>query len=57
MNNILAQDTIEIKRKMLSNYQLKIVGFYNIPIGAAKKLLSNFFEKEKYLLKYENLQM
>ena len=41
---------------MLSNYQLKIVDLYNIPIGNAKKLVPNFFDKEKYALYYENLQ-
>ena len=29
----LASDKIEIKREMLSEYQLKIVDLYNIPIG------------------------
>ena len=42
---------------MLSEYQLKIADLYNIPIGNAKKLLPNFFDKEKYLLHYENLQL
>ena len=32
---------------MLSNYQLKIVDFYNIPIGNVRKLV----------LHYENLQL
>ena len=27
---------------MLSNYQLKIAGFYNIPIDNVKKFVSNF---------------
>ena len=30
---------------MLSNYQLKIVDFYNIPIGNIKKWVPNFFDK------------
>ena len=42
---------------MLSEYQLKIADLYNIPIGNVKKLLPNFFDKEKYLLHYENLQL
>ena len=29
----LAPDKIEIKREMLSNYQLKIADFHNMPIG------------------------
>ena len=44
----LAQDIIEIKREMLSEYQLKIADLYNMP---------NFFDKEKYLIHYENLQL
>ena len=31
----LAPDKIEIKKKLLSNYQLKIADFYDIPIGIA----------------------
>ena len=38
---------------MLSNYQMKIADFYNIPIGTVKKLVSNIFYKEKFLLHYE----
>ena len=44
----LAPDKIEIKEEMLSDYQLKIAGLYKIP---------NFFDKEKYVLYYENLQL
>ena len=29
----LAPDKVEIKREMLSEYQLKVTGLYNIPIG------------------------
>ena len=53
----LAPDKIEIKRDMLSDYQLKIADLYNIPIGNVKKLVSNFFDKEKYVLHFENLQL
>ena len=49
--------TTEIKREMLSNYQIKIADFYNIPIGNVKKLIPNFFDEEKYVLHYENLQL
>ena len=36
---LLALDRTEIKRKMLSDYQLKIADHYNIPIGNEKKLM------------------
>ena len=43
---------------MLSDYQLKIVDLYNISIGNVKKLVPNFFDKEKkYVSHYENLQL
>ena len=53
----LAPDKIEIKRELLSDYQLKIADRYNIPIGNVKKLVPNFFDKEKYVIHYENLQL
>ena len=49
----LAPDKIEIKNEMLPEYQLKVADLYNIPIGNVKKLVSNFFNKEKYVLHYE----
>ena len=46
----LGPDKIEIKREMLSEYQLlKIDDLYNIPIGNVKKLVPNFFDKGKYI--------
>ena len=42
---------------MLSDYKLKIADFYNIPIGNVKKLGPNFFDEEKYVFHYENLQL
>ena len=42
---------------MLFEYQLKIADLCNIPIGNVKKLVPNFFDKEKYLIHYENLQL
>ena len=42
---------------MFSEYQLKIADLYNIPIGIVRKLVSNFFDKEKYVFHYENLQL
>ena len=37
--------------------QLKIADLYNIPIGNVKKLVPNFFDKEKYVIYYENLKL
>ena len=42
---------------MLSDYQLKIVDLYNIPIGNVMKWVPNIFDKEKYVIHYENLQL
>ena len=53
----LASVKIEIKREMLSNYQLKIADLYNIFISNVKKLVPKFFVKEKYVIHYENLQL
>ena len=53
----LAPDKTEIKREMLPDYQLKIADLYNIPIGNVKKLVPNYFDKEKYVTHYKNLQL
>ena len=53
----LASDKIEIKTEILSECQLKIAGLYNIPIGNLKKLVLNFFDKERYALHYQNLKL
>ena len=53
----LAPHKIEIKREMLSHYQLKIVDHYNIPIGNFKKLVPNFSDKSKCMIHYENLHI
>ena len=50
-------DEIEMKKEMLSSYQLKIADLYNIPISNLKKLVLYFFGKEKYVLDYEKLQL
>ena len=52
----LALDKIEIKREMLSKYQLKIADLCNIRIGNVKKLVPNYFGKEVYVFHYENLE-
>ena len=33
-----------------------ILDYYNSPINNVKKLMLNFFDKEKYVLHYKNLQ-
>ena len=58
LNNYpLAPGKIDIKREMLSEYQLKIADLYNIPIGNVKKLVPHLFDKEKYVIHYKNLQL
>ena len=56
-NYSLAPDKIKIKREILSDYQLKIAELHNVPIGNAKKFVPNFFEKGKYVLHFQNLQL
>ena len=46
----LAANKIEIKREILAQYQLKIADLYNIPIDNVKKLVPQFFDKEKYVI-------
>ena len=41
----------------MSDYQLKIANLYNIPFGNVKKLVPNFFDKEKHVIHYEKLQI
>ena len=53
----MCPDKIEIKKEMLASYQLKIANFYNIAIGIVKKLVSNCFDEENYVLHYENLHL
>ena len=43
----LAPDKIEIKKEMLSEYQLKIADLYNIHTSKVEKSVPNFFDKEK----------
>ena len=42
---------------MLSEYELKIADLCNIPIGNVKNQYLTFFDKEKYVLHYEKLQL
>ena len=53
----LLLDKIEIKREILYEYQLKIAYLYNIPVGNVKKLVPHFYDQEKYVIHYENLQL
>ena len=56
----LDPDKIEIKIEVVFNYQMRLLIFtifLFIPIENVKKLLPNFFNKEKYLLHYENLEL
>ena len=43
--------------EMMSHSQILIVDFNNIPIANVKKLVPNFFDKEKYVLHYENWEL
>ena len=53
----LAPDKTEIKKEILADYQLKIADHNNIPICNVKKLVPNFFDKGKYFIHYENIQL
>ena len=53
----LTPDKTEIKREILSDYELKVADWYNMPIVNVKKLVVNFFDIEKYWFHYENLQL
>ena len=53
----LAPDKIEIEREMFSNHQLKIADLYSIPVSNVKQLVPNFFDEEKFVIRYENLKL
>ena len=53
----LVPDKIKFEREILSDSQLKIANLYNISIGNVKKFVTNFFDKEKYIIHYKNLQL
>ena len=46
-----------MKREILSEYQSKIANLYILPIANVKKLVRNFFDKEKYVIHYKNLKL
>ena len=45
----LAPNKIDMKKEMLSEYQLKFAYFYNIPIGIVLKLVSNFLVQKSMM--------
>ena len=49
-NYPLASDKIETKKKILSNYQLKIADFYNILIDNAKTLFEANIEAKRHIV-------
>ena len=53
---LLAPHKTEIKKEMLSDYQLNIADLYNILLGNVKKLVPNVFEKKTmcFILKTYN---
>ena len=52
----LAPDKLEVKKEILSEYQLEIADDYNFSISNVKKLIPNFFDKEKDILYYQDNQ-
>ena len=50
----LAPDKTGIKGQTLPSYHLKNVASSNISVGVFEKLMPNYFNKEKYMLHYEN---
>ena len=52
----LAPDKIEIRKETLSNYQLKIT-IFTILLLVMLKLVHNVFDRQKYVLRNENLQL
>ena len=42
---------------MLSEYQLKIVDLYNIPVGTVRKLVANIFDNKKYVVYHKILKL
>ena len=53
----LAVGKLEIENQMLSDYQWKIGDDNNISISNVKKLVPNFFNKQKYAIHHKNLQV
>ena len=49
----LAPDKLQIKRQ-LSDFQFQIIDDFNISSDNVKKLVPNFFQKEKYVIHYKS---
>ena len=52
----LAPEKINIPKKWLSNYSLKIANTHNITTGKVKKLVPNLLNKNNYVTHYRNSQ-
>ena len=50
---LLAPDKLQIKTE-LSDFQFQIINDFNISIDHVKKLVPNFFQKEKYDIHYKS---
>ena len=55
----LVPDKIKIKRKMLPEYQLKIIDSYNVTLGNVKNLVSKIFDKKSmwFIMKTYNFTL
>ena len=51
----LAPEKINISKKWLSDYSLKILNAHNVTTGKAKKLVPNLMNKNNYVIHYRNL--
>ena len=54
---LLAGEKIEVTEKLLSDYQLQIIGDNNVCLGKNKKLIPNVGNKRKYKLHYQKLNL
>ena len=52
----LCPEKVEVKYEMLSKYCKDIVVWYDIKVGGVKKLISNLYDKIRYVVNYKNLK-